>query len=95
LKLKFIFNMGQVEAMASPLAASSEPVPAPSPCASPAPASFGPPMTRCECAGITFAEVARRMAAESLLPEQAIAGSRCAKTCGACLPDLQRFLAAR
>jgi hypothetical protein len=82
--------------MASPLAATPEAALPASPCVAPAPAvTFGPPMTRCECAGITFAEVARRMDAEGLRPEQAIAGSRCAKNCGACLPDLQRFLASR
>ena len=81
--------------MASTLAAHPEAPPAAHTCAMPAPASFGPPMTRCECAGVTFAEVARRMDAEGLLPEQAIGRTRCGQTCGACLPDLKRFLAAR
>ena len=84
-----------VDVMASPLAASTEAAASPAPCAHPAPASFGPPMTRCECAGVTFAEVARRIEAEGLLPEQAIFRTRCGQNCGACLPDLRRFLAAR
>jgi bacterioferritin-associated ferredoxin len=52
-------------------------------------------MTRCECAGVTFAEVARRLEAEGLHPEHAIRRTRCGQNCGACLPDLRRFLAAR
>jgi NAD(P)H-nitrite reductase large subunit len=81
--------------MASPLAASPEPAPAAQPCATHVPAPFGPPMTRCECAGVAFAEVARWMESEGLHPEQAIARTRCGQTCGACIPDLRRFLAAR
>ena len=79
--------------MASPLAATPEPAAPAAPCVAPTP--MGAPMTRCECAGITFAEVARRMEAESLPPEQAVAASPCGKNCGACLPDLRRYLAAR
>ena len=80
--------------MATTIAAPPETVPAAQPCPAPA-VSFGPPMTRCECSGVTFVEVARRMQAEGLLPEQAIARSACGRNCGACIPDLRRFLAAR
>jgi bacterioferritin-associated ferredoxin len=63
------------------------------------PAAGGPPpgraMTRCECAGVTFAEVARRAEAEGVSAEQAIRRSGCGQNCEACLPDLRRFLAAR
>jgi bacterioferritin-associated ferredoxin len=52
-------------------------------------------MTRCECAGITFEEAARRMAAERLGAEQALRRTGCGQTCGACIPDLRRFLAGR
>jgi NAD(P)H-nitrite reductase large subunit len=52
-------------------------------------------MTRCECAGVTFTEVARRIEEDGLLPDQAIRRTRCGQNCGACLPDLHRFLAAR
>jgi bacterioferritin-associated ferredoxin len=52
-------------------------------------------MTRCECAGVTFAEVARRAEAEGVSAEQAIRRSGCGQNCEACLPDLRRFLAAR
>jgi bacterioferritin-associated ferredoxin len=81
--------------MASTLATPPEaPLPE-QPCPLHSPASFGPPMTRCECAGVTFTEVARRMEAEHLPPEQAIGRTRCGQNCGACLPDLQRFLSGR
>jgi hypothetical protein len=52
-------------------------------------------MTRCECADVSFAEVARRLQAEGLAVEQVLRGSGCAQTCQACLPDLMRFLAQR
>ena len=81
--------------MASTLATHPAAPPAEHSCPGPTPAPFGPPMTRCECAGVAFAEVARRMEAESLQPEQAIARTRCGQNCGACIPDLRRFLAAR
>jgi bacterioferritin-associated ferredoxin len=56
---------------------------------------LGQAMTRCECAGVTFAEVARRVEAEGITPPQAIRRSGCGQTCEACLPDLMRFLARR
>jgi bacterioferritin-associated ferredoxin len=52
-------------------------------------------MTRCECEGVTFAEVAHRAQAEGIAPEQAIRRSGCGQLCEACLPDLRRFLAGR
>lgn len=55
----------------------------------------GPPMTRCECAGVTFEEVARRMAAERLSADQVVRRAGCGQNCGACIPDLARFLASR
>jgi NAD(P)H-nitrite reductase large subunit len=81
--------------MASPLPSPAEtPAPAP-PCAGQGRIALCPAMTRCECAGVSFEEVARRIQADGLRPEQAIGGTRCGQTCGACLPDLQQFLAAR
>ena len=68
--------------------------PAPSAASVPAPL-VGPPMTRCECAGVTFEEVARRMAAERLSADHAVRRTGCGQTCGACIPDLLRFLATR
>jgi bacterioferritin-associated ferredoxin len=50
-------------------------------------------MTRCECAGVTFEEVARRMRAERLSAEQAVRRTGCGQNCGACIPDLLQFLA--
>jgi bacterioferritin-associated ferredoxin len=72
------------------------PAVAPTPPAAPAPAPLlGPPMTRCECAGVTFEEVARRMARERLAADQAVRRTGCGQNCGACIPDLLRFLASR
>jgi bacterioferritin-associated ferredoxin len=52
-------------------------------------------MTRCECAGISFQEIASRMDAERTTLEEACRRTRCGSTCTACLPDLARFLAGR
>ena len=49
-------------------------------------------MTRCECSGVSFQEVARLMAREDLTADQAARRTGCGQTCGACLPDLRRFL---
>ena len=57
--------------------------------------AFGRAMTRCECAGVTFEEVARRLQAERALAEQALRRTGCGQTCGACLADLHAFLASR
>ena len=53
-----------------------------------------PLMTRCECAGISFEEVAARMRDGQLLAE-ITHRTGCGQTCTACLPDLQAFLASR
>ena len=50
-------------------------------------------MTRCECAGMTFEEVARQVAEEGRPFEDVARGSGCGQTCTACLPDLRRYLA--
>ncbi len=53
-------------------------------------------MTRCECAGLAFGEIARiadREGVEDLTMLTRRTG--CAGTCTACLPDLAAFLAAR
>ena len=49
-------------------------------------------MTRCECAGIEFSEVARRMAREPLRVAELLEVTGCGRTCTACTPDLERFL---
>lgn len=61
---------------------------------------FGPPrasraMTRCECAGVSFEEVARRMDEHGLSLAEVTRATGCAGNCTACKPDLDRFLAAR
>jgi NAD(P)H-nitrite reductase large subunit len=50
-------------------------------------------MTRCECAGMTFAELAHRVRAEGLSPEEACHRTGCGQTCTACVPDLKQYLA--
>lgn len=52
-------------------------------------------MTRCECAGVAFAEVARRMRSEGASLDEIGARTGCGRTCQACLPDLLASLAAR
>jgi bacterioferritin-associated ferredoxin len=69
--------------------------------AAPAPArrlfalpAFGRAMTRCECAGISFAEIGRLLDAGEPLPA-ALARTGCGSTCTACRPDLESYLAGR
>jgi bacterioferritin-associated ferredoxin len=49
-------------------------------------------MTRCECAGVTFAEIGRILQAGEPLPA-ALARTGCAGMCTACRPDLDAYLA--
>ena len=51
-------------------------------------------MTRCECARVSFDQVARRVE-DGLSLREACQQTRCGQTCGACLPDLQAYLATR
>jgi bacterioferritin-associated ferredoxin len=51
-------------------------------------------MTRCECTGVTFEEIASCTDAGVELAE-VCRRTDCGNTCTACLPDLVRFLAAR
>ena len=52
------------------------------------------PMTRCECAEVSFQEIARQVDAGASL-EQVSVKTGCGTTCTACLPDLRRYLASR
>ena len=52
-------------------------------------------MTRCECAGLSFDEVARRVREVGQTLEDVQARTGCGRHCSACLPDLQDHLAAR
>ena len=54
-----------------------------------------PAMTRCECAGVAFQDIAARMDAERTTLEEICRRTQCGNTCTACLPDLARFIAAR
>jgi hypothetical protein len=52
------------------------------------------PMTRCECAGVTFVEIGKLLEAGEPLPS-ALARTGCADMCTACLPDLDAYLTNR
>jgi bacterioferritin-associated ferredoxin len=52
----------------------------------------GRAMTRCECAGVSFEEVAARVR-RGLSAAEALRGTGCGQTCTACVTDLARFLA--
>jgi bacterioferritin-associated ferredoxin len=51
------------------------------------------PMTRCECAEISFDEIGRRMREKGLTLDQACERTGCGRTCTACIPDLRAHLA--
>lgn len=53
----------------------------------------GRAMTRCECADMAFAEVARRMREEGQSLGELFRRTGCGQTCTACVPDLENFLA--
>jgi bacterioferritin-associated ferredoxin len=52
-------------------------------------------MTRCECAELTFDEIARRVREEGATLEALQERSGCGLLCSACLPDLRAHLAGR
>ena len=52
-------------------------------------------MTRCECTGVTFQEIAIRMEADRVGLTEICRRTECGNTCTACLPDLAQFIAAR
>jgi NAD(P)H-nitrite reductase large subunit len=52
-------------------------------------------MTRCECTGITFQEIASGMEAAGVGLAEMCRRTQCGNTCTACLPDLARFIATR
>lgn len=53
----------------------------------------GRTMTRCECAELPFAEVARQMREEGHSLAELSRRTGCGQTCTACGPDLEDFLA--
>jgi bacterioferritin-associated ferredoxin len=55
----------------------------------------GRAMTRCECAGLAFAEVERRLRENGQSLDEMARRTGCAATCTACLPDLRAYLAGR
>lgn len=85
LKLEFVFIiMGTMSTVTSPLPLAEEGVPSRR--------AVPPAMTRCECAGVSFEEIARQIKAERLSLEDASRRTGCGGTCTACIPDLRRFL---
>jgi NAD(P)H-nitrite reductase large subunit len=74
--------MALVTTLAPPLdALAPEPPPRPAPRR----------MTACECADVSFAEVAR-LAQSGCGVEQACERTGCGRLCTACIPDLEHFL---
>jgi len=59
------------------------------------PARSGRAMTRCECAGLAFDEIARRVRDQGFCLETLQRETGCGSLCTACLPDLHDHLAAR
>jgi bacterioferritin-associated ferredoxin len=57
--------------------------------------AFARRMTRCECAEMTFDEVARQVQEEGRSLEAIQDRTGCGRLCTACLPDLREHLAAR
>lgn len=49
-------------------------------------------MTRCECAEVSFDEIARRMREDGLSLEEIARRTGCGRVCTACLPDLRTHL---
>ena len=64
-------------------------------CADPTQEAAPRAMTRCECAEVSFAEIARRVQEEGRTVDEICHGTGCGRTCTACLPDLTRYLAGR
>lgn len=56
---------------------------------------LGRVMTRCECAELSFDEIARRVREQGLSLESLQRETGCGRLCTACLPDLHDHLAAR
>jgi NAD(P)H-nitrite reductase large subunit len=50
------------------------------------------PMTRCECAEMAFAVIARLHREEGLSLDEICHRTGCGRTCTACLPDLHAYL---
>ena len=59
------------------------------------PAGWPGTMTRCECAEVSFDEVARRMREEGLSLEEISERIGCGRLCSACLPDLRSHVCKR
>ena len=56
---------------------------------------LGRAMTRCECAELSFDEIARRLRERGQSLEALQRETGCGRLCTACLPDLHDHLAAR
>jgi bacterioferritin-associated ferredoxin len=59
------------------------------------PGPRGRAMTRCECAEVSFEEIAQQIERERSTLEEQTRRTGCGGNCTACLPDLRRFLAKR
>ena len=52
-------------------------------------------MTRCECTGVAFSEIARLVEEQRMGLEAVQERTGCGQLCTACLPDLRDFLRSR
>lgn len=50
-------------------------------------------MSACECAGVSFSEIARLVLGEGRPLPEALERTGCGQTCTACIPDLHLYLA--
>ncbi len=56
---------------------------------------LGRAMTRCECSGLAFEEIARRLRENGQTLDALQSETGCGRLCTACIPDLDDHLAAR
>jgi len=56
---------------------------------------IGRPMTRCECADLSFEDAVRHLPSGPPSVEELVRRTGCGGNCTACIPDLRRFLHSR
>ncbi len=91
--LKLHFNFIIMRTMACALHPAVDPGTADPSLAGPALRRLAPEaMTCCECAEVSFTEIAAHMAQDGTTLDEVVRKTGCGTTCTACLPDLRRFL---
>lgn len=71
------------------------PIPVPEAAEHCCPPRVGRAMTRCECSGAPFTEIARQVHGEGRPLGEVLRRTGCGQTCTACLRELQAFLSSR